>query len=97
MVEGRHGPDDPRGEGGERPQEGMVREMSEMTELHKEIGSLLAQVETLNREVKELKVDVRQMRDDFAAVKGGSRVLIGIAAFVGSGLTWALTQIFGKH
>lgn len=71
--------------------------MSEDSTLNREIGSLLTNVETLNREVKELKSDVRQMRDDFAEVKGGSRVLIGISAFLGSGLTWGLTQFFGKH
>jgi hypothetical protein len=61
------------------------------------MGSLIAQIEVLNREMKEMKTDVRQLRDDFAAVKGGSRVLIGMAAFLGSGLTWGLTQLFGKH
>jgi hypothetical protein len=71
--------------------------MSQDTELHREIGSLITHVETLNREMRELKVDVKQMRDDFAAVKGGSRVLIGISAFLGSGLTWGLTQFFGKN
>jgi hypothetical protein len=71
--------------------------MSQDTELHREIGSLITHVETLNREMRELKVDVKQMRDDFAAVKGGSRVLIGISAFLGSGLTWGLTHFFGKH
>lgn len=71
--------------------------MSDDSSLHREIGSLLTNVETLNREMKELKADVRQLREDFAAVKGGSRVLIGISAFLGSGLTWGLTQFFGKH
>jgi outer membrane murein-binding lipoprotein Lpp len=75
----------------------MVREMSEAAELHREIGSLITHVETLNREMKELKTDVKQLRDDFAAVKGGSRVMLGMAAFLGSGLTWGLTQMFGKH
>jgi predicted RNase H-like nuclease (RuvC/YqgF family) len=75
----------------------VVRQMNEDKELHREIGSLLTHVETLNREMKELKTDVRQLRDDFAKVKGGGRVLIGISAFLGSGLTWGLTQLFGKH
>ncbi len=66
-------------------------------DLNREIGSLLTNVEMLNREIKELKTDVRQLRDDFAAVKGGSRVMLGLAAFLGSGLTWGLTQLFGKH
>ena len=71
--------------------------MIEDRELHREIGSLLTHVETLNREMKELKADVRELRDDFAKVRGGGRVLIGISAFLGSGLTWGLTQLFGKH
>ena len=75
----------------------MVRQMIEDRELHREIGSLLTHVETLNREMKELKADVRELRDDFAKVRGGGRVLIGISAFLGSGLTWGLTQLFGKH
>jgi hypothetical protein len=66
------------------------------TDLHREIGSLLTHVETLNREVKELKLDVREIRDDFNAVKGGSRVMIGIAALLGGGLSWALNHFFGK-
>jgi hypothetical protein len=67
------------------------------TDIHREIGSLLTHVETLNREVKELKLDVREIRDDFNAVKGGSRVMIGIAALLGGGLSWALNHFFGKH
>ena len=74
----------------------MVQGMSDV-DMHREMGSLIAQIEVLNREMKEMKTDVRQLRDDFAAVKGGSRVLIGMAAFLGSGLTWGLTQLFGKH
>jgi hypothetical protein len=74
----------------------MVQDMSDV-DIHREMGSLIAQIEVLNREMKEMKTDVRQLRDDFAAVKGGSRVLIGMAAFLGSGLTWGLTQLFGKH
>jgi hypothetical protein len=70
--------------------------MADSSEIHRELGSLLAQVESLNREMRELKADVKKMRDDFASVKGGSRVLIGIAAFFGSGLTWGLTYFFGK-
>jgi hypothetical protein len=66
------------------------------TDTHREIGSLLTHVETLNREVKELKLDVREIRDDFNAVKGGSRVMIGIAALLGGGLSWALNHFFGK-
>jgi predicted RNase H-like nuclease (RuvC/YqgF family) len=75
----------------------MVQDMSSDIDIHREMGSLIAQIEVLNREMKEMKTDVRQLRDDFAAVKGGSRVLIGMAAFLGSGLTWVLTQLFGKH
>lgn len=71
--------------------------MSDDKELHRDIGSLIAQVEGLNREMKELKTDVKQLRDDFAAVKGGSRVMLGLAAFLGSGLTWGLSYFFGKH
>lgn len=66
-------------------------------DLHREIGSLLTHVETLNREMKELKADVKEMRNEFASIKGGGRVMIGIAAFLGSGMTWGLTQFFGKH
>lgn len=66
-------------------------------DLHREIGSLLTHVETLNREMKELKADVKEMRDEFASIKGGGRVMIAIAAFLGSGMTWGLTQFFGKH
>lgn len=75
----------------------MVFEMTDDKDLHRELGSLITHIETLNREMKEVKTDVRQLRDDFAKVKGGGRVLIGISAFLGSGLTWGLTQIFGKH
>jgi chromosome condensin MukBEF ATPase and DNA-binding subunit MukB len=67
------------------------------SDLNRELGSLITQIEVLNREMKEVKTDVRQMRDDFSAVKGGWRVMLGIAALIGSGLTWGLTQIFGKH
>ena len=65
--------------------------------LEREIGSLITQIEVLNREMKELKTDVRELRDEFSSIKGGGRVMMGIAAFLGSGLTWGLTQFFGKH
>lgn len=70
--------------------------MADNNDIHRELGSLLAQVETLNREMKELKTDVREIRDDFNAVKGGSRVMIGVAALLGGGLSWALNYFFGK-
>jgi predicted RNase H-like nuclease (RuvC/YqgF family) len=70
--------------------------MAEYHDVNRELGSLLAHVETLNREMKELKTDVRELRDDFNAVKGGSRVLIGLAAILGGGMTWALNHFFGK-
>ena len=70
--------------------------MADNNDIHRELGSLLAQVETLNREMKELKTDVREIRDDFNAVKGGSRVMIGIAALLGGGLSWGLNYFFGK-
>lgn len=71
--------------------------MSGEHDIHRELGSLVAQVETLNREMKELKADVKEIRDDFSAVKGGSRVMMGIAALLGGGLTWGLNYFFGKH
>lgn len=64
--------------------------------LEREIGSLITQIEVLNREMKELKADVRELRDEFSSIKGGGRVMMGIAAFLGSGLTWGLTHFFGK-
>jgi len=65
--------------------------------LEREIGSLITQIEVLNREMKELKADVRELREEFSSIKGGGRVMMGIAAFLGSGMTWGLTQLFGKH
>lgn len=65
--------------------------------LDRELGSLITQIEVLNREMKEIKADVKELREEFASVKGGGRVMIGIAAFLGSGLTWGLTQLFGKN
>lgn len=71
--------------------------MAADNDIHREIGSLLTHVETLNREMKELKADVKEIRDDFNAMKGGSRVMMGIAALLGGGLTWGLNHFFGKH
>lgn len=71
--------------------------MTEATDIHREIGSLLTQVEVLNREVKELKGDVKQFRDDFAALKGGGRVMMGLAAICGSGITYVVSHFIGKH
>jgi chromosome condensin MukBEF ATPase and DNA-binding subunit MukB len=64
-------------------------------EVHRELGSFEAQLQTLNREMREMKEDVRRLREDFAAVKGGWRTLIGIAALLGGGLSWLLTRLFG--
>jgi hypothetical protein len=70
--------------------------MAENHDFNRELGSLLAHIEMLNCEMKELKKDVRELRDDFSAVKGGSRVIIGLAAIFGGGMTWALNHFFGK-
>jgi chromosome condensin MukBEF ATPase and DNA-binding subunit MukB len=67
------------------------------SDIHRDIGSMEAQLQTLNREMKELKDDVRAIREDFAQVKGGWRTLIGIAALLGGGVSWAATTFFGKH
>ena len=56
-----------------------------------------AHQQILQREMQELKSDVRQIRDDFAAVKGGGRVFMGIAALLGGAVTWGLGKIFGSH
>jgi hypothetical protein len=71
--------------------------MTDPYDLHREIGSLLSQVEVLNREMKEIRGDVRSLRDDFSSIKGGGRVMMGIAALFGSGFTWALSNFIGKH
>jgi hypothetical protein len=69
--------------------------VSEENELHRSIGTMLAQIEVLNREMRDLKVDVKIVRDDFASLKGGARVMMGISAVAGSSLTWALSKFFG--
>lgn len=68
-----------------------------MGEIERDIGNMEAQLMTLNREMRELKDDVRQIREDFAAVKGGGRVFMGLAALLGGAVTWALTKFFGVH
>lgn len=66
-------------------------------EIQRDIGHMEAQLVHLNREMKELKDDVRQIRDDFAAVKGGGRVFMGLAALLGGAVTWSLGKLFGGH
>jgi chromosome condensin MukBEF ATPase and DNA-binding subunit MukB len=74
----------------------MVRKMSE-NDIHRDIGSISAQIEVLNREMRDIKSDVKQLREDFAAVKGGWRTLIGIAAILGAGVSWLANYVIGKH
>lgn len=65
--------------------------------VQRDLGNMEAQLATLNREMKELKDDVRKIREDFAHVKGGWRMLIGIAAILGGAVSWAASHLFGKH
>jgi chromosome condensin MukBEF ATPase and DNA-binding subunit MukB len=71
--------------------------MTETSELHRDVGSLSAQIEGLNREMREMKTDVKQLREDFAAVKGGWRTLIGIAAILGGAVSWLASHFLGKQ
>jgi chromosome condensin MukBEF ATPase and DNA-binding subunit MukB len=71
--------------------------MADTADLHQDMGSVKAQLETLNREMRDVKNDVRQIRDDFSQVKGGWRTLIGIAAIIGGGISWAVNYFIGKH
>ncbi len=66
-------------------------------EMQRDIGSMEAHLQVLQREMKELKDDVRQIRDDFAAVRGGGRVFMGIAALAGGAVTWAIGKFLGSH
>lgn len=66
------------------------------TDLHQDMGSVKAQLEALNREMRDVKNDVRKIRDDFSQVKGGWRTLIGLAAFIGGGISWLASHFMSR-
>lgn len=66
-------------------------------EIQRDLGNMEAQLATLNREMRDVKETLQKIRDEFAQVKGGGRVLMGLAAFLGGLVTWGLSKLFGGH
>jgi hypothetical protein len=65
-------------------------------DVQRDLGRMEADLQNLARSMDEIKTDLRQIRTSFDQVKGGSRVFMGMAAILGSGLTllvnWLIKQ-----
>ena len=65
-------------------------------DVQRDLGRMEADLQNLARSMDEIKTDLRQIRTSFDQMKGGSRVFMGMAAILGSGLTllvnWLIKQ-----
>ncbi len=58
---------------------------------------LTGQVEVFKRSLDEMREDLREIKTAFHEMKGGSKVVLGLAAITGSGLTYLINWLIGKH
>jgi len=65
-------------------------------DVQRDLGRMEADLQNLARSMDEIKTDLRQIRTSFDQMKGGSRVFLGMAAILGSGITllvnWMIKQ-----
>lgn len=67
-----------------------------MTEYDQSIGFLKATMEHQSAMIEELRTDMKEMKQHWAELKGGWRVVLVVAAFVGAIVTQAINWIM-KH
>lgn len=75
-----------------------------MDDVQRDLGRMEAQLSAMTSVVTDVRMELRQvianqaaMKEDFDKVKGGGRVLIGMAAILGGGVSWVASRFFGGH
>jgi archaellum component FlaC len=61
-----------------------------------DIGFIKATMEHQSKIIEELRNDMKEMKQNWAEVRGGWRVVLVVAAFVGAGVTHAINWVM-KH
>mgnify|MGYP000084192828 CR=1 FL=1 len=64
--------------------------------LERDIGRMEAEIKGLKRSLDEMRDDLREIKTTFHEMKGGSKVVLGLAAITGSGLTYLINWLAGK-
>lgn len=62
----------------------------------RDFGRLESDVLALKSLIEEVKADVKELKQAHAEMTGGTKVLLGIAAICGAGLSQALAWVIGK-
>jgi hypothetical protein len=75
-----------------------------MDDVQRDLGRMEAQLSAMTSVITDVRMELRQvsanqaaMKEDFDKVKGGWRVLIGLAAILGGGVSWVASKLFGGH
>tara|TARA_R110000868_G_scaffold269827_1_gene529235 strand:- start:1176 stop:1403 length:228 start_codon:yes stop_codon:yes gene_type:complete len=75
-----------------------------MDDVQRDLGRMEAQLEAMTTVITDVRMELRQvsanqaaMKADFDQVKGGWRVLIGVAAVIGGAVSWITSKIFSGH
>ncbi len=75
-----------------------------MDDVQRDLGRMEAQLEAMTSVITDVRMELRQvsanqaaMKADFDQVKGGWRVLIGVAAVIGGAVSWIASKIFSGH
>jgi uncharacterized protein YlxW (UPF0749 family) len=65
--------------------------------LERDMGRMEAEIKGLKRSLDEMRDDLREIKTAFHQMKGGSKVVLGLAAITGSGLTYLINWLAGKY
>jgi uncharacterized protein YlxW (UPF0749 family) len=65
--------------------------------LERDIGRMEAEIKGLKHSLDEMRDDLREIKTAFHQMKGGSKVVLGLAAITGSGLTYLINWLAGKY
>lgn len=66
-------------------------------DLQRDIGRMEGEMTALKDLLAEMRTDLKELKDTMHQMKGGTRVFLGLAAVTGSGLTFFLNWLIGKH
>jgi phage shock protein A len=68
----------------------------QMSDYEQDIGFLKATMSHQSAMIEELRGDMKEMKQHWSELKGGWRVLMVVAAFLGAGITHAINWVM-KH
>lgn len=66
-------------------------------DVQRDLGRMEAEISALKFTLDEMRADLKEVKIAFHELRGGTRTLLGIAAVLGSGLTYIINWLVGKH